>query len=161
VNVQDFLDPSMQFRMNEGMRALENSAAGRGSLASGDTLRAIQDYSQGLASTEYGNAWNRATNNRDFSSGLDRYDQQFNYNAAVGDRNYDYGRLRDLAQFGLQASGQEAQSQNALAGILASIMQNGGQIAGTGQIGAGNAINGGIGSILSWLLSQQAMGGAT
>lgn len=160
VNVSDFLDPSMAFRMNEEQRAMENSAAARGSLMSGDTLRALQDRSQALAGTEYGNAWNRAANVRDFTSGLDRYDQGFAYNAQNQDRQFDYNRLRDLAQFGLQASGQEAATQNQLAGILAQILQNGGQIAGTGQIGAGNAVTGGIGNILTWLLQQQAMQGA-
>ena len=53
------LDPSYQFRLQQGMRALENSAAARGLTGSGQNLADIQDYAQGLASTEYGNAWNR------------------------------------------------------------------------------------------------------
>lgn len=138
VNVGQFLDPSMQFRMDQGMRALQNSAAGRGSLNSGDTLRAITDYGQGLASTEYGNAFNRATNARDFSYGVDRADQAFDYAVQNADRSYDYNRMRDLAQFGLQAAGQQASGANSMSGILASLLSNAGAIQGTSDIAGAN-----------------------
>jgi hypothetical protein len=58
------MDPSYAFRERQGMKALQNSAAARGGLLSGNTLKGIQDYSQGLASTEYGNAYNRFMANR-------------------------------------------------------------------------------------------------
>jgi hypothetical protein len=58
------MDPSYAFRERQGMQALQNSAAARGGLLSGNTLKGIQDYSQGLASTEYGNAYNRFMANR-------------------------------------------------------------------------------------------------
>lgn len=51
--------PDYQFRLDEGLRALQTTAAARGNLNSGDQLRAITDYGQGLASTEYGNYVNR------------------------------------------------------------------------------------------------------
>ena len=52
-------DPGYQFRMQQGMQALQRSAAARGGLLSGGTLKGITDYSQGAASQEFGNAWNR------------------------------------------------------------------------------------------------------
>jgi hypothetical protein len=52
-------DPSYAFRMAEGMKALERSAAARGGLLSGATLKGIQRYGQDLASTEFQNAFNR------------------------------------------------------------------------------------------------------
>ena len=52
-------DPGYGFRMSEGMKALERSAASRGRLLSGETLKGIQRYGQDLASSEYGNAYNR------------------------------------------------------------------------------------------------------
>lgn len=52
-------DPGYGFRMSEGMKALERSAAARGRLLSGETLKGIQRYGQDLASSEYGNAYNR------------------------------------------------------------------------------------------------------
>lgn len=52
-------DPGYAFRQTQGMNALQNSAAARGGLLSGNTLKGIQDYSQGVASQEYQNAYNR------------------------------------------------------------------------------------------------------
>jgi hypothetical protein len=52
-------DPGYQFRLDEGMKGLERSAAARGGLLSGGTLRGIQRYGQDMASQEYTNAFNR------------------------------------------------------------------------------------------------------
>jgi hypothetical protein len=52
-------DPGYAFRMSEGMKALEGSAAARGGLLSGNTLRGVQRFGQDLASQEYQNAFNR------------------------------------------------------------------------------------------------------
>ena len=54
--------PGYQFRMNQGMKALERSAAAKGNLLSGNTLAAAQEFGQGLASQEYGNTINRLQN---------------------------------------------------------------------------------------------------
>ena len=63
--MKDFeADPGYAFRLKEGMRGLENSAAARGLLSSGSTLKGITDYGQGIASQEYGNAYNRYQTNR-------------------------------------------------------------------------------------------------
>ena len=52
-------DPGYGFRMSEGLKALDRSAASRGGLLSGATLKGAQQYGQGLASQEYQNAFNR------------------------------------------------------------------------------------------------------
>ncbi len=52
-------DPGYAFRMSEGMKGLERSAAARGGLMSGATFKGIQRYGQDLASQEYSNAYNR------------------------------------------------------------------------------------------------------
>lgn len=56
------MDPGFQFRMNEGIKALEASAAARGGLNSGRTLKDLTRFSQDYASQEYGNAYNREFN---------------------------------------------------------------------------------------------------
>ena len=64
-SMEDFeADPGYQFRMDEGMRGVEGGAAARGGLLSGAALKAIQKYGQGLASQEYGNAYNRYNANQ-------------------------------------------------------------------------------------------------
>jgi hypothetical protein len=52
-------DPGYNFRMAEGIKGLERSAAARGLLQSGGTLKGIQQYGQNLASDEYQNAFQR------------------------------------------------------------------------------------------------------
>ena len=52
-------DPSYQFRFGEGQKALENSALARGNFQSGNMLKAMSDYGQNMASTEFGNIANR------------------------------------------------------------------------------------------------------
>lgn len=51
--------PGYQFRLGEGIKAAERSAAARGLLGSGATMKAIQRYGEGLASSEYDNYANR------------------------------------------------------------------------------------------------------
>lgn len=58
-------DPGYQFRMDQGQKALERSAAAKGGLQSGGTMKAIADYGQNAASAEYQNAYNRFNQDRD------------------------------------------------------------------------------------------------
>lgn len=53
-------DPGYQFRLKGGTDALERSAAARGTLRTGGTLKDVLDYGQNFATNEYGNAFNRA-----------------------------------------------------------------------------------------------------
>ncbi len=52
-------DPGYAFRMGEGTKALERSAAARGQLFSGATGQALTRYGQDYASNEFMNAFNR------------------------------------------------------------------------------------------------------
>jgi hypothetical protein len=63
--MQDFqADPGYGFRMSEGLKALERSAAGRGGAASGSAMKGITRFGQDLASQEYQNAYARYMANR-------------------------------------------------------------------------------------------------
>lgn len=62
-------DPGYQFQLAEGVKALDRSAAGRGSLYSGAQMKALSRFNQGLASTNFGNAYNRwVTGNNQFAN---------------------------------------------------------------------------------------------
>lgn len=54
-----YASPDYKFRLQEGMKAIERSAAARGGLRSGATMKAIGNYSQGVAAGEWGNYVNR------------------------------------------------------------------------------------------------------
>ncbi len=52
-------DPGYQFRLSEGMKGIETSAAARGMQLSGRTLKGIGRYAQDYASQEFQNAYSR------------------------------------------------------------------------------------------------------
>lgn len=56
---QFFTSPGYQFRREQGLDAMQNSAAARGTLSSGNTLKALQSYGDGLASQEFDSYANR------------------------------------------------------------------------------------------------------
>lgn len=47
--------PGYQFRLDQGKQALERSQSARGGLLGGRALKELEQYSQGIASDEYGN----------------------------------------------------------------------------------------------------------
>jgi hypothetical protein len=82
-------DPGYEFRLKEGQKAIERSAAARGGLLTGGTGKALERYGQDYASNEYGNVYNRALT--DFQT---RFNQHEVENADV------YNRLASLAGLG-------------------------------------------------------------
>ena len=90
-------DPDYQFRLQQGQKGLEASAAARGGVMSGSTLKALNTFNSGMASQEYQNAFNRA---------LTSY-------------NTNESRYRDLAGIGLSAAGTETSANLATAGTEA------------------------------------------
>lgn len=57
-------DPGYQFRMSEGLKALDRSASAKGKLFSGQAGKALQRFGQGLATEEYDKAYNRFNQNQ-------------------------------------------------------------------------------------------------
>jgi hypothetical protein len=70
--------------MAEGLKGLERSAAARGLLQSGGTLKGIQQYGQNLASSEYENAFSRYLSEREARLDPYRYLSSQGQAAAVG-----------------------------------------------------------------------------
>lgn len=79
-------DPGYQFRLKQGTGAIEASAAARGTLRSGQTMRDLASYGQDLASQEYGNVYNRATQNY----GINQGERQFGFNAQTAGAQAEY-----------------------------------------------------------------------
>jgi hypothetical protein len=68
--MNDFIaDPGYAFRMGEGAKAIERSAAARGGVLGGGTLKALTRYNQDYASNEFGSAFSRwnAQNNEQYN----------------------------------------------------------------------------------------------
>jgi hypothetical protein len=118
-------DPGYAFRQAEGMRALERSAAARGSLLSGSTLKGIQRFGQDLASQEYGNAFNR---------------YQIERNARLNPLQSLMGSGQSATNVLTGAAGQAGQNE-------AANIYNAGQARASSYIGQANALGGALSSI--------------
>jgi hypothetical protein len=106
VNLEE--DPGYQFRLQEGAKALERSAAARGGALGGAAMKAMARYSQGVASQEYQNAWDRSRADFDMQTkGLTNL-ADIGFNAsAVQSRNTMTGGLAasDLRMRGAEGAG--------------------------------------------------------
>jgi hypothetical protein len=177
LDINSYLDPSMAFRIQQGENALQNSAAARGHLLSGATMKGISDYAQNTAQQAYSDAEQRAaqqqgyktgidtsnrdftykanTGDRDFFSNQGNIDRQFDYNAQTGDRAFNYNRLSDIAHMGLTGAQGDSALAIALAGILSGNTMTGGTAGAAGAVGNANTVNGTISSIIrNWLTGQ-------
>jgi len=114
---QQYLDPSMNFRMKLGQQATERLGNVSGGAVSGNTLRSLQEFGQNLASTEYGNAFNR------FQT----------------DRGNIYNMLSNQAGLGQNAVNTGVAANQATAQNLGSLAVGGAQAQGAGIVGAANA----------------------
>lgn len=118
-------DPSYQFRLKQGQQALDRSSAARGMGYSGAQMKAAQDYGQNMASTEFGNYYNRL-------AGLAQGGQQ-----AAG----------SMAQAGGQYANNASNTFGNLSNAQTSILGQQANARASGYAGQANAINGGLNSL--------------
>ncbi len=110
-------DPGYAFQLAEGQKAQERSAAARGGLLSGGAVKDSLRFSQGLASQDYQNAFNRFQTNR--SNKLNS--------------------LQSLAGLGQTAANSLSSAGQNMANGIGSALGNYGAAAGANITGAGNA----------------------
>lgn len=136
-------DPGYSFDLQQGSLALQRSAAANGTLMSGGTLKSLTNYSQGMASNEFQNAYNRWNTTRQ---------QNFNNLAGVagigGQGNATYGAVASTLGQGL--------SGNTVAGITGA-----GAAQAAGTLGQANAINSGISGVTNGLTQAATLNALT
>jgi hypothetical protein len=123
-------DPGYAFRMSEGLKALDRTAASRGGMLSGAALRGATRYGQDMASQEYTNAFNRYQTNRA---------NQLN-------------PLQSLMGAGQTAAGQVGAAGQAYANNAGQAYMNAADARASGYMGAANSWQnalGGIGSAIN------------
>lgn len=120
-----YLDPSIEFRRKLGEQTTSRMLnVGSGAL-SGNTLRALEDYGQGLASTEYANAFNRFQ----------------------GERSGIYNTLANIAGMGMGAVNTGVQASQQTAQNLGQLAVGQGQALAAGTVGQANAYSNALGGI--------------
>jgi len=137
-------DPGYQFRMNEGMRGVNNNMSAQGMSLSGATMKALQKYGQGMASQEYGNAYDRFSKDRQFDYGVwgDAYNRQ------AEEKGQQWGRGTSLANVGINAANQMGNYSMNAGQSVADTVIGGGNAKAAGIMGVGQAV-GNIGQNLS------------
>jgi hypothetical protein len=121
-------DPGYKFRLSEGQRAMGHQAGARGGLVSGTSLKAMQEYSQNLASNEYSNAFNR-------------------YQA---ERQARLGPLQTLSGIGQSSANLTGQLGAQNAATVGNLMTSGAAANAAGQVGSANAITGGVNQYMNY-----------
>jgi hypothetical protein len=126
-------DPGYEFRRAEGQKGVEASAAARGILASGGTLKGLDRYNQDYASGEFSNAYNRFNN----------------------DRTTRFNRLSALAGLGQTSTNTGVAAGANTANSIADLTTQRGNAEAAGAIARGNAINDGVQSLSDFYQQQQ------
>jgi hypothetical protein len=130
-----YLDPSMAFRQRLGTQATERLANVGGGAISGNTLRALTDYGQNLASTEYGNAFNR------FQT----------------ERGNIYNTLANIAGMGQNAVNTGVNAGQNFASQQTGLITGQAAALGAGNVGAANAYAGALGNVGNMALLSSLM----
>jgi hypothetical protein len=120
-----YLDPSMAFRQRLGTQATERMANVGGGAISGNTLRALTDYGQNLASTEYGSAFNR------FQT----------------ERGNIYNTLANIAGMGQGAVNTGVRAGESFAGSQTGLLTGQAAAQAAGTVGSANAYSGAAGNV--------------
>ena len=128
-------DPGYAFRLAEGQRGLDRSAAARGGLISGNALRAATRYGQDMGSQEYMNAFNRYQTER----------------AAR------LNPLQSLAGYGQTAANTLGDAGRSYASGAGEALMAGGRARASGYIGGANAVTGAVGSGLGYYQQNQLL----
>jgi hypothetical protein len=143
-------DPGYQFRLQQGMDALQRSAAAQGNLLTGGTLKDLTNYAQNYASNEYSNVYNRA---------LTEYQQR--YNIFQANQANQFNRLAALAGAGQTAAGQLGSLGLGTAHDISGLTADIGGARASGYINQGNiwggALTGATGNISQALMLRSLM----
>lgn len=128
-------DPGYGFRLSEGQKALERSAAARGGLLSGATGKALTRFGQEMGSQEYTNAFNRY-----------QAERQARLNPLQSLTGMGQTTAQQIGQAGMQAAQGIGQTEMAGAAARAS-----------GYVGGANALNQGLGTYLNYSQGQNML----
>jgi hypothetical protein len=131
-----YLDPSMDFRRRLGEQTTARMLNVGGGAISGNTLRGLEDYGQNLASTEYGNAFNRFQN----------------------ERTNIYNTLANIAGMGQGAVNTGVTAGQNFAGSQTGLITGQAAAQAAGGVGAANAYSGALGNAGNMMYLNSLLG---
>jgi hypothetical protein len=128
-------EPGYQFGLQQGLSNIQNTAAARGGLYSGNALKALTQYGNDYATTKYGDAWNRMQSD-------------------AGNR---WGRMAALAGIGQTATNQTQQAGQNFANASSNLLTNNATMQGAAGMYRGNIMGNALNQLAgkSWFGAQQ------
>lgn len=148
--------PGYQFQLEQGLQSVNNSAAAKGSLLSGGQLKDLNKYAQGVASTGYQAAWDRAQ--QAYNNAFNRY---------TTNQNNTFNRLQSMANNGQAAAttqgGYSMDGARALSGAAQNNGDNQAQLSlaqGQNQAQLYNGLNNSFQSAMGYGMTSGGGGGS-
>ncbi len=139
-DINQFLNPGIDFAMKWGQQGVSNLQNASGGAFSGNTLKAISDYTTGTALNQY---WQPAVN------------------TAMQNKQNIFSNLYNVANLGATASGAGATGSPAFSGQIGSNMAGAGAAQAGGTVGIANALGSGINNAGSWYSLGKIMNPST
>jgi hypothetical protein len=140
-------DPGYAFRLKEGQKALERSAAARGGLLSGGTGKALQQFGQEMGSQEYINAFNRYQTER-----------AARLNPLQSLTGMGQTTANTLGAAGQTYAGNSANIAGNMATNVGNAMGSSAAARASGYVGQANALTGGLNTYLNYQQGQNYLG---
>lgn len=131
--------PGYQFQLQQGENAVLNNRSALGGVNSGNTLKALTSFGQGVANQDYWNA----------------------YNAYTTAQNQKFGQLQTLAGSGQNAAANLGALGAQTGASVGNNIVNAGNASAAGTVGSANAISNGISGLSqNYLLASALNSGA-
>lgn len=134
--------PGYQFALQQGMQGINNSAAAKGLGMSSANMRDAGRFATGLADQTYGDQFNRA---------LQSYNT--NYDAAANNAS----RMAGLVQVGQNSAAGVGNMGMQTAMNSGNLLTSGAAASAAGQVGAANALTGGLNTGMNFYLQNQML----
>lgn len=142
--------PGYQFTLQQGTNAINQNAAANGTLLSGNTGKALEDYGQGLASTTY---------QQDYQNALNTY--MTNYQSLLGGTSMGENSTAQLAGANLTTAGNTANIDMTAAQQQALQLNNAAAARAGGILGSNAALTNAFGGMASGFSNMDTSGGSS
>ena len=139
-------DPGYGFRLSEGQKALDRSAAARGGTQSGGALKAATRYGQDMGSQEYQNAFSRYQTNRA---------NQLNPLQSLAGQGQT--TATNLGTAGASMANNVGNIQMGAASAMGNNAMGAGNARASGYMGTANALSSGVGTYMNYRQNQNMM----
>ena len=133
--MQDFQqDPGYQFDLNQGTQAMQRSAAAQGMLNSTGTHQDLNNYAQGMASNEYGNAYNRFRQGQQQQYSMLSGMANMGQNAAINQGTLGYNTMNSMGQTLMSGATATSAGQIAQGNMYSNMLNTGANSFGNGML---------------------------